>query len=90
MAAFRPFTIAEYHKLIETGILTDEDQVELLEGHLVLKMPRNPPHDSAISKLFRRLDRLAPPRMGGPAPGGRDVQHERTGAGLRRHPRRGG
>jgi len=29
--------------MIETGILTSEDKVELLENYVVLKMPRNPP-----------------------------------------------
>ncbi len=60
MTAFRRITIAEYHKLIEVGILTDEDDVELLEGYVVLKMPKNPPHDSAIRKLTPRLSRLTP------------------------------
>ena len=31
------------HKMVETGILTPEDKVELLENYVVLKMPRNPP-----------------------------------------------
>jgi hypothetical protein len=30
--AFRRFTVDEYHKMIESGILNDEDKVELLEG----------------------------------------------------------
>jgi Uma2 family endonuclease len=46
--------------LIDVGVLTDEDRVELLENYLVLKTPANPPHDSTVTKLFRRLDRLAP------------------------------
>ena len=60
MAAIRKFSVAEYQKLIDVGVLTDEDRVELLENYLVLKMPANPPHDSTIAKLYRRLDRLAP------------------------------
>jgi hypothetical protein len=46
--------------LIQTGILTEGDAVELLEGYVVLKMPRNPPHDGAIQRLQRRLFRLLP------------------------------
>jgi Uma2 family endonuclease len=45
--------------MIETGILNDEDKVELLEGYVVKKMPRNPPHDVAIQRLDKRLHRLA-------------------------------
>jgi Uma2 family endonuclease len=34
--------------MIETGILTADDQVELLEGSIVPKMPHNPPHDGTV------------------------------------------
>src|SRR6266542_1807938 len=44
----RQFTVAEYHRLIQTGILTDEDKVELLNGYVVHKMPRNPSHDLSV------------------------------------------
>jgi Uma2 family endonuclease len=37
-------SIDQYHQMIQTGILTDDDPVELLEGWLVTKMPKNPPH----------------------------------------------
>lgn len=60
MTAFRKFSVAEYQKLIDTGVLTDEDRVELLENYLVLKMPANPPHNSTVTKLHRRLVLLTP------------------------------
>lgn len=56
--ACRRFTVDEYHRMIETGILNDEDKVELLEGYVVEKMPRNPPHDVVIQRLNKRLTRL--------------------------------
>ncbi len=56
--AFRRFTVDEYHLMIESGILNDEDKVELLEGYVVEKMPRNPPHDVAIQRLNKRTTRL--------------------------------
>ena len=37
-------SVAQYHQMIQAGILTDDDPVELLEGWLVPKMPKNPPH----------------------------------------------
>ena len=58
--ALHRFRVEDYQKMIDAGILTDEDAVELLEGFVVHKMPRNAPHDSTIAKLYRRLDRLAP------------------------------
>ncbi len=61
MAGFRRFSVAEYHRLIELGILTEEDNLELLEGYLVHKMSRNPPHDAAIQKGTRKWLALLPP-----------------------------
>lgn len=49
LAGFRRFTVPEYHKLIEIGILTENDNLELLEGYLVHKMTRNPAHDTALA-----------------------------------------
>jgi Uma2 family endonuclease len=37
--------------MIQAGILTDEDPVELLEGWLVVKMGRNPPHSVSTCLL---------------------------------------
>jgi Uma2 family endonuclease len=34
--------------MIETGVLTENDRVELVEGVIVDKMPHNPPHDGSI------------------------------------------
>jgi Uma2 family endonuclease len=37
-------SVEQYHAIIEAGILTDDDPIELLEGWLVLKMSKKPPH----------------------------------------------
>jgi Uma2 family endonuclease len=60
-AGFRRFTVDEYHRLIEMGFLTEDDNLELLEGYLVHKMTRNPPHDGTLHQALKRLTRLAPP-----------------------------
>jgi Uma2 family endonuclease len=60
MAGFRRFTVAEYHRLIELGILTEDDNLELLEGYLVHKKSRNPLHDAAIQKGNKKWLRLLP------------------------------
>ncbi len=54
-ASYRRFTVAEYHRLTEAGYLTPEDRIELLEGNLVTKMARNPPHDACINMLMHAL-----------------------------------
>jgi Uma2 family endonuclease len=58
----RRFSVDEYHRMIESGILTDEDKVELLDGYVVQKMPRNPPHDVTIQRLNKRFVRMVPPK----------------------------
>jgi Uma2 family endonuclease len=60
IAGFRRFTVPEYHKLIEIGMLTEDDRVELLEGYLVEKMPHDPIHDGTLQKINRRLLRAIP------------------------------
>src|SRR5262245_35141985 len=60
MAGFRRFSVDEYHRLIELGMLTEDDNIELLEGYLVHKMSRNPPHDAAIQKGTKRWLRVLP------------------------------
>jgi Uma2 family endonuclease len=61
MAGLHRFSVAEYHKMIEIGILTEDNNIELLDGYLVHKMSRNPPHDAAIQKIQKRLFRALPP-----------------------------
>ena len=59
--SLRRFTVAEYQRMIETGILDEEDEVELLQGYVVLKTPRNAPHDGMIPLVEEALARVLPP-----------------------------
>jgi Uma2 family endonuclease len=56
----RPFTVDEYHRLAEAGILRDGERVELLQGWLVPKMTHNPPHASSLSFVLKELGRRLP------------------------------
>jgi hypothetical protein len=56
----RRFTVAEYQRMGELGILTEDDRVELLEGWIVPKMHRNPPHDGTIEILQQWLSQVLP------------------------------
>jgi Uma2 family endonuclease len=58
----RRFTVDEYHKLLEIGVLKEGEPCELLNGVITPKMPQNSPHSSAASRLERRLARLLPDR----------------------------
>ena len=42
--------------MIDHRILTENDPVELIEGLLVTKMPKNPPHRIATKKTVRALE----------------------------------
>jgi Uma2 family endonuclease len=53
-------SVAQYHRMIETGVLTANDKVELLEGLLVSKMPHHPSHDGSISVIGRELRAILP------------------------------
>jgi Uma2 family endonuclease len=55
------WTVAEYHELIRLGLLNEEDPYELIEGWLVTKMMKNPPHDSLVNFLSQSLIRILPP-----------------------------
>jgi Uma2 family endonuclease len=59
-AAIARFSVARYQRMIEAGILTSEDKVELLENYLVLKMPRNPRHDGTIDVISETLAPVVP------------------------------
>lgn len=54
------FTVSEYHQWIESGLLTSEHSLELLEGLLVEKMPIDPPHSFTTNELRDRLSPLLP------------------------------
>jgi Uma2 family endonuclease len=53
-------SVAQYHEMIKTGILDEDDPVELLEGWLIPKMPKNPPHRVAKRLTRNALDHLLP------------------------------
>jgi hypothetical protein len=61
LAGFRRFSVPEYHKLINIGLLNEDDDLELLEGYLVNKMAHNPPHDAAIQLAQEMIAPVLPP-----------------------------
>ncbi len=54
------FRVAQYHQMIRLGILTDDDPVELLEGWIIQKMPKNPPHRAATKLTRNALEAIVP------------------------------
>jgi len=47
----RRLSIEDYHRMIEVGILDEDDHVELIEGVIVEMSPQGPRHARAIRRL---------------------------------------
>lgn len=56
----RKWTVAEYHRMSELGILTPDDKLELLDGDLVPKMGQNAPHSSTLDRLAEDVRAVVP------------------------------
>lgn len=59
--AVHPLSVEFYHQACDLGMLGED--VELLEGTLVTKMPKSPLHESLVWTLFELLDRCLPAEM---------------------------
>lgn len=51
----RRFTVDEVSRMVEQGILGEDEPVELLEGELLLVSPPDPEHAATIAALARSL-----------------------------------
>jgi Uma2 family endonuclease len=56
----RQFSVAEYHKMVASGVFAAKNRVELLEGWIVNKMSQNPPHRSSVGRVVKRVSRVLP------------------------------
>ena len=53
----RSFTVAEYHRMAEAGILREDDRVELIEGEIVQMTPIGSRHAACVMRLIQLLSR---------------------------------
>ena len=56
----RRLTVAQYDAMAAAGILTPEDRLELLDGWLVEKMTKKPPHRIATRRVVDALTAIVP------------------------------
>ena len=57
----RRFTVDEYHRMVDAGVLHERDRVELLDGEVVTMSPIGSPHAACVARLTELLVlRLAP------------------------------
>ena len=53
-------SVAQYREMLDAGILQSDDPIELLEGWLVYKMAKNPPHPVAVKLLEIAFAKIVP------------------------------
>jgi Uma2 family endonuclease len=90
----RLFTVEEYHRMGEAGVLTEDDRVELIEGEIVTMPPigegRARSVDSAAEVFITRFGQRARIRIQGPVDVGQRSEFQPDLAVLRREPERAG
>lgn len=52
------FTVEEFHRLAEVGLLHEDERVELIEGELIRMNPIEPGHSGHVNRLNRLFGRL--------------------------------
>ena len=57
----RRFSIDEYHKMGEVGILKEDERVELIDGVITKMSPIGSEHAACVNKLNRLFSTLLPP-----------------------------
>lgn len=51
----RKFTVEQYHKMIESGILTEDERVELIRGEIIEMSPIGTKHAACVNRLINPL-----------------------------------
>ena len=54
------FTVDQYDRMVRDGTIDEDDQVELLDGIVVRKMPKGPRHDASSARCRREIERALP------------------------------
>ncbi|MDZ8237215.1 MAG: Uma2 family endonuclease [Nostoc sp. ChiQUE01a] len=59
----RKFTVEQYQKIIESGILTEDDRVELIRGEIIEMSPIGTKHAACVNRLINLLVQLLGKRV---------------------------
>ena len=52
------FTVRDYHRMVDAGILSEHDRVELIRGEVVAMSPIGPAHGAVVDRINRALSRV--------------------------------
>jgi Uma2 family endonuclease len=55
----RLFTVHEYHRMVDAGILCEDDRVELIHGEILEMGPIGPRHSAAVLRATQELVKIA-------------------------------
>ncbi|BAY76418.1 hypothetical protein NIES25_28670 [Nostoc linckia NIES-25] len=59
----RKFTVDQYHKMVDSGILTEDDRVELIRGEIIEMSPIGTKHAACVNRLVNLLVQLLGKRV---------------------------
>ncbi|WP_066381173.1 MULTISPECIES: Uma2 family endonuclease [unclassified Anabaena] len=59
----RKFTVEQYHKMVESGILTEDERVELIRGEIIEMSPIGTKHAACVNRLINLLAQLLGKRV---------------------------
>lgn len=57
----RRMTVEEYERMVDAGIIPSRNRFHLINGYVVEKMTRNPPHAISFQRCGGELGRVMPP-----------------------------
>lgn len=52
------FTRRDYHRMIEAGVLTEDDRVELINGNIIAKSPVGSRHLAIVNRIVRLFTKI--------------------------------
>lgn len=58
----RRITVDEYHRMVRDGYFAENERCELIDGMILEKMPKNPPHESALNRARKLIEKALGPR----------------------------
>lgn len=58
IAQAKRFTLDEYHKLIELGLLHEDDHIQLINGELIQMVSKGTAHETCLRKLWKELPKV--------------------------------